>query len=55
MERRVVSSDVMRGIIGVLVGFSRIFLLWILIFKGLAARRLYKSFDVKGLIEISFQ
>jgi hypothetical protein len=32
------------------VGFSRIFLLWILIFKGLTARRLYKSFGVKGLI-----
>jgi hypothetical protein len=31
------------------VGFSRIFLLGILIFKGLTARRLYKSFGVKGL------
>jgi hypothetical protein len=31
------------------VGFSCIFLLWILIFKGLTARRLYKSFGVKGL------
>jgi hypothetical protein len=29
--------------------FSRIFLLGILIFKGLTARRLYKSFGVKGL------
>jgi hypothetical protein len=29
--------------------FSRIVLLGILIFKGLSARRLYKSFDVKGL------
>jgi hypothetical protein len=29
--------------------FSRIFLLAILIFKGLTARRLYKSFSVKGL------
>jgi hypothetical protein len=28
-----------------------IFLLGILIFKGLTARRLYKSFDVKGLID----
>jgi hypothetical protein len=36
--------------IGVFVGFSRIFLLGILIFKGLTARRLYKSFGVKGLI-----
>jgi hypothetical protein len=34
----------------VFVGFSLIFLLWILIFKGLTARRLYKSFGVKGLI-----
>jgi hypothetical protein len=34
----------------VFVGFSRIFLLWILIFKGLTARRLYKSFGVKGLM-----
>jgi hypothetical protein len=32
------------------VGFSRIFLLEILIFKGLPARRLYKSFGIKGLI-----
>jgi hypothetical protein len=31
------------------IGFSRIFLLGILIFKGLTARRLYKSFGVKGL------
>jgi hypothetical protein len=29
--------------------FSRIFLLGILTFKGLTARRLYKSFGVKGL------
>jgi hypothetical protein len=43
-----VSGDVVR--IGVFVGFSRIFLLWILIFKELTARRLYKSFGVKGLI-----
>jgi hypothetical protein len=34
---------------GVFVGFSRIFLLGILIFEGLTARRLYKSFGVKGL------
>jgi hypothetical protein len=33
----------------VFVGFSRIFLLGILIFKGLTARRLCKLFDVKGL------
>jgi hypothetical protein len=35
--------------IGVFVGFSCIFVLGILIFKGLTARRLYKSFGVKGL------
>jgi hypothetical protein len=35
--------------ISVYVGFSRIFLLGILIFKGLNARRLYKSLRVKGL------
>jgi hypothetical protein len=35
--------------IGAFVGFSRVFLLGILIFKGLTARRLYKSFGVKGL------
>jgi hypothetical protein len=34
------------------VGFSRIFLLGILIFKGLTARRLYKSFGVKGVIQV---
>jgi hypothetical protein len=34
----------------VFVGFSRIFLLGILIFKRLTARRLYKWFGVKGLI-----
>jgi hypothetical protein len=37
-------------IIGVFVGLSRIFLLGVLIFKGLTARRPYKSFGVKGLI-----
>jgi hypothetical protein len=36
--------------IGTFVGFSRIFLLGILIFKGLTERRLYKTFGVKGLI-----
>jgi hypothetical protein len=36
--------------IGVFVGFSRIFLLGILMFKGLTARRLYMSFGVKGLM-----
>jgi hypothetical protein len=36
--------------IGPFVGFSRIFLLGILICKGLTARRLYKSFGVRGLI-----
>jgi hypothetical protein len=33
--------------IGVFVGFTRIFLLGI--FKGLIVRPIYKSFDVKGL------
>jgi hypothetical protein len=33
----------------VFVCFSRIFLMGILIFKGLTARRLYKSFGVKVL------
>jgi hypothetical protein len=33
-------------------GISHIFLLVILIFKGLTARRLYKSFGVKGLMGI---
>jgi hypothetical protein len=32
-----------------LLVFSRIYVLGILIFKGLTARRLYKSFGVKGL------
>jgi hypothetical protein len=45
VDGRVVSSDVVR----VFVGFSRIFLLGILIFKRLNARRVYKSFGVKGL------
>jgi hypothetical protein len=36
--------------IGVFVGFSRIILLGILSIKGLTTRRLYKSFDFKGLI-----
>jgi hypothetical protein len=35
--------------VGVFVGFSRIFLLQILIFKGITARSLYKSFRAKGL------
>jgi hypothetical protein len=35
-----------------IVGFSCIFLLEILIFKGLTAQRLYKSFGIKGLIMI---
>jgi hypothetical protein len=41
-------------IIGILSGFSCIFLLVILIFKGLTARRLYKSFGVKGLNNRTF-
>jgi hypothetical protein len=40
--------------IGVFIGFSRIYLLGILIFKGLTARRLYKSFGAKGLIPLIF-
>jgi hypothetical protein len=35
----------------VFVGFSTMLLLGTLIFKGLNARRLYKSFGVKGLIK----
>jgi hypothetical protein len=34
--------------------FSRILLLGILIFKGLTAQHLYKSFGVKGLIFSSY-
>jgi hypothetical protein len=41
-------------IICVFVGFSRIVLLGILIFKGLTARRLYKSLGVKELIYSTF-
>jgi hypothetical protein len=36
------------------VDFSRIFLLGILIFKGFAARRICKSFGVKGLTKLFF-
>jgi hypothetical protein len=42
----------------VYVGFSRLFLLGILIFKGLTARRLYKSFGIEGLkaaIDVRFK
>jgi hypothetical protein len=39
--------------IGVFVGFSHIFLRRILIFIGLTARCLYKSFGVKGLIIVA--
>jgi hypothetical protein len=39
----------------VFVGFSRIFLLGILIFKELTARRRYKSFGIKGLMHISIK
>jgi hypothetical protein len=51
VDGRVISSYVVRGelIIGIFVGFPRICLLGILIFKGLTARRLYMSFGVKGL------
>jgi hypothetical protein len=39
-----------------LLVFSLIFLLEILIFKGLTARRLYKSFGVKGLeLEVKYK
>jgi hypothetical protein len=47
VDGRVVSSDVVRAH---QVGFSLIFLLGILIFKGLTARRFYKSFGFKGLM-----
>jgi hypothetical protein len=52
VDGRVVSSDVVQTelIIVAFVGFTRMFLLGILIFKGLTARRLYKSFGVKGLM-----
>jgi hypothetical protein len=40
-------------IIVAFVGFSRIFLLGILIFKELTGRRLYKSFGVKGFMNMS--
>jgi hypothetical protein len=36
----------------VFVGFSRTFLLGILIFKGLTVRRLYKSFGFNGLVNV---
>jgi amino acid transporter len=36
----------------VFVGFLRIFLLGILIFKRLTARRLYNLFGVKGLVKV---
>jgi hypothetical protein len=36
---------------GIFVGFLRIFLLEFLIYKGLTARRLYKSFGVKGIMQ----
>jgi hypothetical protein len=49
-----VSSDMVHGdfrpiIIGVFVGFSCIFLLGILTFKGLTVQCLYKLFSIKGL------
>jgi hypothetical protein len=49
VDGRVVSSDVVRGDFrsDVFVGFSRVFLLGILIFKRLTV---YKSFGVKDLI-----
>jgi hypothetical protein len=49
VDGRVVFSDVVRGDLK-FVGFSRIFLLGNLIFKGLIARSLNKSFGVKVLI-----
>jgi hypothetical protein len=36
----------------IFVGFSRIFLLGILIFKGLTARRVNQLCGVKGLIQL---
>jgi hypothetical protein len=38
-----------------IVGFTRIFLLGILIFKRLTAQRLYKSFGVKGLTRLVYE
>jgi TctA family transporter len=42
-------TQIINGIICVFVGFSRIFLQGILIFKGHTAWRVYKPFGVKGL------
>jgi hypothetical protein len=50
VEGRVVSSDVAISYRHVTRHNTHIILLGILIFKGLTARRLYKSFGVKGLI-----
>jgi hypothetical protein len=36
------------------MGFSPVFLLGILIFKGLTVRPLYKSFGMKGLTNLTF-
>jgi hypothetical protein len=58
VDGRIVSSDLVRGdlrtewIIRVFVGFSSILLLELLIFKGIAARSLCKSFGVKGLRKV---
>jgi hypothetical protein len=43
-------NSLTESIIVAFVGFSHIFMLGILIFKWHTARRLYKSFGVKGLI-----
>jgi hypothetical protein len=40
-------------LVHLLVFYAYIFLLGILIFKGLTARRFYKSFGVKGLNNLS--
>jgi hypothetical protein len=46
-------KSLLTSVIGVSVGLSHIFLMWILDFKILIARRLYKSFGVKELTHFS--
>jgi hypothetical protein len=48
--RKLTDFLIYERIIVVFVCFSRIYLLGIVIFKGLTARRLYKSLGFKGLI-----
>jgi hypothetical protein len=50
MREKTTNTPIIQLIVDVFVGFSRIFLLGILIFKGLTALRFHKSFGSKGLI-----